>query len=195
MHGHRHSLAHVWGHVAWEVLLGSLTGSAHAVVILLVGALRSTVVSEVVVVLHLVVRVHVFDDHHEGLQDFWLLGDLLDGVGLLDVGLDGVLVLGLVSDLLELDFPDFLELVVVDLEFLSVDHGLGLGLVLDSGGFFGVLEADESEFGFGRVNLVHFEFKALNAVFVITKLGEVSSKFFFSGGWAKSFNEKVASLL
>ena len=119
------------------------------------------------------------------LEDFWLVDHFKTECSL--VLFLEVVVISLISDFFLLDFSNFLDFVVVDVEDLSIE-GLSIKLLSGKSGIIWVLEANESidSFSFFAEDLDAFNFSALSEVFFELFIGCV--------GW-EVLNVKVASLL
>lgn len=125
-HGAASAVVVVWSSVATLVSL-----SAHVSLVVAEGSG------------HLLVLLHDVEELLEDLSDVWVGGQVVELHG---AGLGGLVLLeiGLVNLILNLDFSEFLDLVVVDDEGLAFIDGVAEGL-LGIGGVVWLLEADEGE--------------------------------------------------
>lgn len=125
-HGAASAVVVVWSSVATLVSL-----SAHVSLVVAEGSG------------HLLVLLHDVEELLEDLSDVWVGGQVVELHG---AGLGGLVLLeiGLVNLILNLDFSEFFDLVVVDDEGLAFIDSVAEGL-LGIGGVVWLLEADEGE--------------------------------------------------
>ena len=135
---------------------------------------------------HLLVLLHDVKELLEDLGDVWVGGQVVELHG---AGLGGLVLLeiGLVDLILNLDFSEFLDLVVVDDEGLAFVDGVAEGL-LSVGGVVWLLEADEGEVA-GSLSLL--ELDLLNLTEVLEEVVELGLS---PAGW-EVLDVEVASLL
>ena len=140
---------HWWSALVWHTAGSLLHGAASAVVVVWssvatlvsLAAHVSLVVAEGIC--HLLVLLHNVKELLEDLSDVWVGGEVVEVDG---AGLGGLVLLeiGLVNLILNLDFSEFFDLVVVDNKGLAFIDGVAEGL-LGVGGVIWLLEADEGE--------------------------------------------------
>ena len=184
------SLWHWWS-LGWHTT-GSHAGAALSVVVVWssVATLVSTAAHVSLVVAegsgHLLVLLHDVKELLEDLGDVWVGGQVVELHG---AGLGGLVLLeiGLVDLILNLDFSEFFDLVVVDDEGLAFIDGVAEGL-LSVGSMVWRLEADEGEVA-GSLSLLELDLLDLTEVLEeVVKLGLTPA------GW-EVLDVEVASLL